>query len=59
MNLKDLNKEQKIQLKESILTEKIGNPSLGELLQADELVTDEELENKYGSITFVEEDFFN
>jgi len=57
MQLHELNKEQKIQLKQSILTEKIGNPSFGELLEADNLVTDEELEKKYGGSYFVEEDF--
>ena len=59
MTLNDLNREQKIQLKQSILTERDNNVSFGELIIADELVTDEELEEKYGGTTFVEEDFFN
>lgn len=58
MTLKDLNREQKIQLKESILTERNNNVSFGELIIADDLVTDEELENYYSGVNFVEEDFF-
>ena len=58
MNLSELNEEQKLQLKESILAERDNNISLGELFLADDLVTDEELEKRYGSVYFVEEDFF-
>ena len=58
MTISELNNEQKKQLKESILSERDNNVSLGELLMADELVSDDELEEQYGGIEFVEEDFF-
>ena len=58
MNLKDLNYEQKHQLKQSVLTERDNNVSFGELVNADELVTDDELEERFGGTEFVKEDFF-
>ena len=59
MNLSDLNDEQKRQLKESILVEKNENVSYGELVNADTLVTDAELEERFGGTDFVDEDFFS
>ena len=58
MNLSDLNNDQKLQLKQSILVEKQQSTSYGELSNADTLVTDAELEEKLGGTEFVEEDFF-
>lgn len=58
MKLSELNEEQVIQLKSKILTEKDNNVSYGELANAAILVTDEELEEYFGGIEFVDEDFF-
>ena len=59
MTLKDLNNKQKNQLKVDILVEKKGNVSYGEIASVDTLVTDEELEEKFGGTDFVDEDFFS
>lgn len=58
MTLKDLNHEQKFQLRQSILVGKNKNVSYGELISADTLITDSELEEHFGGIEFVDEDFF-
>lgn len=58
MILNELNHKQRLQLKESILIEKNEDVSLGELLDADTLISDDELEEHFGGINFVEEDFF-
>lgn len=58
MILNELNHKQRLQLKESILIEKNEDVSLGELLDADTLISDDELEERFGGINFVEEDFF-
>ena len=60
--LKDLNKGQKLYLKQDLLTKELidiegRTPSYGELASADELVTDGKLEEAFGSTEFVEEDF--
>ena len=61
MKLKDLNDDQRRQLKERILTDRMdakgGSPSYGELADADTLVTDEELEAEFGDTEFVHDDF--
>ena len=61
MKLKDLNDDQRKQLKERILTDRMDakgeSPSYGELADADTLVTDEELEAEYGDTEFVPDDF--
>ena len=61
MKLKELNSEQRLQLKQDILTrrmdEKGESPSYGELADADRLITDEELEAEFGNTEFVPEDF--
>ena len=61
MKLKELNGEQRLQLKQDILTrrmdEKGESPSWGELADADRLVTDEELEAEFGDTEFVPDDF--
>ena len=64
MTFKELNREQIVQLKQSILFEMAmdedGYVSLswGELASADELVSDELVEQAYGACVFTEADFF-
>ena len=61
MKLKDLNDDQRLQLKQRILTDRMDakgeSPSYGELADADTLVTDEELEAEFGDTEFVPDDF--
>lgn len=57
MTLKDLNKNQVHQLKEQMFLEKNENVSYGELLNADSLISDSEIEKRFGGITFVPKDF--
>lgn len=63
MTLKDLNGEQRLFLKQDMLTKELleiegRTPSYGELADADEIVTDEALEREHGGTEFVEGDFF-
>ena len=53
----ELTEEQKIYLKQQILVDSQESVSYGELAMADELVSDEELEEVYGGTVFSEEDF--
>ena len=57
MRLEELNAEQKKELKQDVLNNRLSNPSYGELANAEELVTDEELEAAYGGTEFTEDDF--
>jgi hypothetical protein len=57
MTIKDLSAEQKLELKQNFLT-KDHDVSYGELACADELVSDEELEEEYGNVEFTDDDFF-
>ena len=61
MKLKELNDDQRLQLKQRLLTDRMDakgeSPSYGELADADTLVTDEELEEAYGGTEFVADDF--
>ena len=61
MTLKELNSEQRLQLKQDMLTrrmdEKGESPSYGELADADRLVSDQELEAEFGNTEFVPDDF--
>ena len=61
MTLKELNSEQRLQLKQDMLTrrmdEKGESPSYGELADADRFVSDQELEAEFGNTEFVPEDF--
>ena len=57
MSVKDLTREQLIELKQRYYTERNGNVSYGELADIDNLVSDNEIFEEYGYITFVEEDF--
>jgi len=57
MKLSELSKAQKEELKQALLIEREGCVSFGELCDCDQLVTDEELEAKWGGTTFTEDDF--
>jgi hypothetical protein len=57
MTLKDLTPEQKLMLKQNILTLRQDSVSYGELIAADELVSDSELEEEFGATFFVQDDF--
>ena len=57
MKLKDLSDEQKLELKQALLTQD-RDVSYGELANADELVSDKQLEDAYGDTEFTEDDFF-
>ena len=58
MTLKELSANQIHELKESILCNRDDHVSYGELLAADELVSDEELAEEYDGYTFGPDDFF-
>ena len=58
MSIKELTREQLIELKQKYYTERNENVSYGELADIDNLVSDNEIFEEYGDITFVEEDFF-
>lgn len=58
MKIKELNSDQKIQLKGVLLSERVKNLTLNELIHADELVSDNDLEALFGDVEFVEDDFF-
>ena len=62
MNFQDLNNEQRLYLKQHMLDQKLietedRTASIGELIEADELITDKELEDEFGGAYFTEEDF--
>lgn len=61
MKLKELNDDQRLQLKQELLRkrleEKGESVSWGELDDAESLVTDQELEEEYGTTEFVPDDF--
>lgn len=54
MSYDELNRDQILALKQNYLQE---NVSYNELAEADNLVSDEELEQEYKNVNFVEEDF--
>lgn len=56
MSFNELTEEQKLELKQNFLT-KDHDVSYGELADADELVSDEELEAEYGHVEFSNDDF--
>lgn len=59
MVFSELNKEQKIQLKQNLYCSQNDNVSYGELTDIDDLVSDSEIEQEFGDMIFTEEDFFN
>lgn len=63
MSVKELTKGQKTELKQKYYDEKLQEKenrtsSYYEMMIIDDLVSDEEIENEYGYITFVNDDFF-
>lgn len=58
MTFKELNRNQIEQLKQRYYCDRNENVSYGELANIDELVTDREVEEEFGDITFTEEDFW-
>lgn len=58
MSVKELSREQLIELKTRFYIENNESVSYGELANIDELVSDEEVFNEYDSITFCNDDFF-
>lgn len=57
MSYKELNRDQILALKQSYLVRTQDSVSYNELVEADNLVSDEELEQEYKNVNFVEEDF--
>ena len=57
MSVKELTREQLTQLKEHYYCERNERVSFGELVCINELVSDEEIFEKYGDTIFTEEDF--
>lgn len=57
MSYDELNRDQILVLKQNYLVRTKDNVSYNELAEADNLVSDEELEQEYKNINFVEEDF--
>ena len=62
MTLKDLNKDQRKQLKARLLDDELmevegRTASYGEIANAAEIVSDEKLEEAYGAASFVPDDF--
>jgi hypothetical protein len=59
MTFSELTTEQKLELKQALLLEREESVSFEEMANCDELVTDEELEAKWGSVIFTEDDFIS
>lgn len=60
MNVKELSKEQLLQLKQNYLCEiqaDNGGISYGELVAVDDIITDEEIYETYKDYIFVDDDF--
>lgn len=57
MSYNELNRDQILVLKQNYLVRTKDNVSYKELAEADNLVSDEELEQEYKNVNFVEEDF--
>lgn len=62
MTVYDLNRDQLIELKEHMLTERYDergeSPSWGDLAEADDIISDEEVFEEYGGTQFSMDDFF-
>lgn len=59
MTVHELTEDQLYELKQSHLFKRDENISYGKLLDADIIVSDEEIFNEYGNVEFSEDDFFN
>ncbi len=58
MSVQELSRDQKIELKQAMLEGVLGcQPSWGDLASADDIVSDELLEEEYGATDFVNDDF--
>lgn len=61
MNFTELNEDQRLELKQAVLTQRLEargeSPSYSELADADDLVSDEDLADWYGDTTFSPDDF--
>ncbi len=58
MSVHELSRDQKIELKQTMLEEVLGcQPSWGDLACADDIVSDGQLEEEYSATDFVNEDF--
>lgn len=57
MSFAELNDDQKKQLRETYICNHMENPSWSDLFNAEEIVTDKMLEEEFGQVYFVEEDF--
>lgn len=62
MEVKDLSRDQLIELKQALLSQRYDSkgesPSYGELADVDELISDEEIFAAYAGTSFSEDDFF-
>ena len=58
MTIQQLTREQILQLKQAMLTEQSDTVSYGELLHADQLISDTEVTLKFYGTEFTDEDFF-
>ena len=59
MSVYELSKNQFIELKQNFLFKRDENISYDKLLDADIIVSDEEIFNEYENVKFSEDDFFN
>lgn len=59
MTLSELTKDQKIELKQGMLIYYRDNVSWGDLAEADNLVSDEELEKEFAGTDFVTDNFLS
>ena len=62
MDVKDLNRDQLIELKQAFLVQTLDRdgkcPSYGELADVDELISDEKIYEAYSETAFSADDFF-
>ena len=58
MGVRELNREQMICLKQSILCDRDITTDWLSLSQADNIISDEEVYNEYNGIVFTEDDFY-
>ena len=58
MTIQHLNREQIRQLKQAMLTEQSDTVSYGELLHADQLISDAEVTLRFYGTEFTKDDFF-
>ena len=63
MSFDDLNRDQVLEIKQRMLCERDdenggSGVGCGELLAADELISDDEVRAEYGDVLFTEDDFF-